>query len=304
MTTAVAVVTTITTTDCAVCSTGYSRSSAYQCSECATGYKAGAVALLAALAAILAFVLLYVISDLVDIGGAGDAVGAGRSGTSAVPQCGMMCHSLSFLPWQSLRVPLVVFQILTQYISISGLRLPELYMKFLAWVDILNLNLGVMLNFACVVELSFYDRLLLNTLAPFAVLLLLKVTYSVVQYKEKSRATTAAAAAGSSDSSSDNNNNSNTGSATTARLSFGEQLAARLQRALTKHHTVFLVTTFLVYSTVSTVVFQTFACDVIQPTGESYLRADYSVSCQTREHHWYQVYAGIMVSVQARTFKQ
>jgi hypothetical protein len=176
-------------------STGYSRSSAYQCSKCATGYKAGAVALLAVLAAILAFVLFYVISDLIDVGGAGDAVGAGRTGTSAVPQCGMLCHSLSFLPWQSLRVPLVVFQILTQYISISGLRLPDLYMKFLAWVDILNLNLGVILNFACIVELSFYDRLLLNTLAPFAVLLLLKVTYSVVQYKEKTRAAAVAAAA-------------------------------------------------------------------------------------------------------------
>jgi hypothetical protein len=151
--------------------------------------------LLAVLAAILAFVLFYVISDLIDVGGAGDAVGAGRTGTSAVPQCGMLCHSLSFLPWQSLRVPLVVFQILTQYISISGLRLPDLYMKFLAWVDILNLNLGVILNFACIVELSFYDRLLLNTLAPFAVLLLLKVTYSVVQYKEKTRAAAVAAAA-------------------------------------------------------------------------------------------------------------
>eukprot|EP00953_Heterococcus_sp_UTEX-ZZ885_P001115 1115-Heterococcus_DN1.PRE.1 len=86
-----------------MCSTGHSRSSAYQCSKCATGYKAGAVALLAVLAAILAFVLFYVISDLIDVGGAGDAVGAGRSGTSAVPQCGMLCHSLSFLPWQSLR---------------------------------------------------------------------------------------------------------------------------------------------------------------------------------------------------------
>jgi hypothetical protein len=285
-----------------VCSTGYSGSSAYQCSKCATGYKAGAVALLAVLAAILAFVLFYVISDLIDVGGAGDAVGAGRSGTSAVPQCGMLCHSLSFLPWQSLRVPLVVFQILTQYISISGLRLPDLYMKFLAWVDILNLNLGVILNFACVVELSFYDRLLLNTLAPFAVLLLLKVTYSVVQFKEKTTSI-AAAAANSSSGSSDENNNSNSGSAATGRLSFGEQLAARMQRALTKHHTVFLVTTFLVYSTVSTVVFQTFACDTIEPTGDSYLRADYSVSCQTREHYWYQVYAGIMVSVQAHTFK-
>jgi hypothetical protein len=284
-----------------VCSTGYSRSSAYQCSKCATGYKAGAVALLAVLAAILAFVLFYVISDLVDIGGAGDAVGAGRSGTSAVPQCGLLCHSLSFLPWQSLRVPLVVFQILTQYISISGLRLPDLYMKFLAWVDILNLNLGIILNFACIVELSFYDRLLLNTLAPFAVLLLLRVTYSVVQYKEKTRSV-AAAAANRSNGGSDNHN-SNSGSTATLRLSFGEQLAARMQRALTKHHTVFLVTTFLVYSTVSTVVFQTFACDTIEPTGESYLRADYSVSCQTTEHYWYQVYAGIMVSVHVHMFK-
>jgi hypothetical protein len=265
-------------------------SSAYHCSQCATGYKAGAVALLAALAAVLTFTLWYVISDLVDVDGAGEALGAGRSGTSSVPQCGVVCHSLGFLPWSTLRVPLVVFQILSQYISISGLRLPDLYMKFLAWTDILNLNLGVILNFSCVVQLSFYDRLLLNTLAPFAVLLLLRVTYSTVQYKEKRRA---AAVAASSDGNSNNS---------TAGVSFGAQLAARLQRALTKHHTVFLVTTFLVYSTVSTVVFQTFACDVIEPTGESYLRADYSVSCKTREHHWYQVYAAIMVSSNAVTF--
>lgn len=41
----------------------------------------------------------------------------------------------------------------------------------------------------------------------------------------------------------------------------------------------------------------TFVCDKEAVRGESYLRADYSVSCNTTKHMWYQIYAWIMIAV-------
>jgi len=45
---------------------------------------------------------------------------------------------------------------------------------------------------------------------------------------------------------------------------------------------------------------QTFACDEEAVEGESYLRADYSLSCNTSKHTWYKAYAGIMLVVSSR----
>ena len=47
----------------------------------------------------------------------------------------------------------------------------------------------------------------------------------------------------------------------------------------------------------STAVFKTFACDTTTIEGESYLRADYSLSCQTTTYAMYKVYAGFMLLV-------
>jgi hypothetical protein len=274
------------TTDCAVCNDGYTRSTAHRCTRCSSSRSARGTVLLAVTAAVLALTLWYIVSYLLTID---DTAAAAAATPSLTLLCAAPMKFLTSVPWSKLRIPVVVFQILTQYISISGLRLPELYMKFLSWTRIFNLNVGGILSFACALRVSFYDRLLINTLLPIAVLLLLRLTYSTVQYREARRAAALLAAAGAAAATGDDSSDD-------SGISVDEQLAARLQRALTKHHTVFLVMTFLIYSTVSTAVFQTFACDVIEPTGESYLRADYSVSCKTREHHWYQVYAAIMVS--------
>jgi hypothetical protein len=75
---------------------------------------------------------------------------------------------------------------------------------------------------------------------------------------------------------------------------------AQLEKALAKHQLAFLAMTFLIYSTVSTAVFQTFACDTIDQYAEhktSYLRADYSVECGTAKHTLYKMYSGIMILV-------
>ena len=47
--------------------------------------------------------------------------------------------------------------------------------------------------------------------------------------------------------------------------------------------------------------FKTFACDDEVVDGESYLRADYSISCKTSLHMLFQVYAGLMILVRKLT---
>lgn len=52
-----------------------------------------------------------------------------------------------------------------------------------------------------------------------------------------------------------------------------------------------------VFTSTSTVVFKTFSCDTEAVDGESFLRADYSISCKTTAHKWFKAYAGIMIVV-------
>ena len=44
-------------------------------------------------------------------------------------------------------------------------------------------------------------------------------------------------------------------------------------------------------------VFKTFACDKIVVAGESYLRANYSISCDTSLHMFFKIYSGLMILV-------
>lgn len=53
--------------------------------------------------------------------------------------------------------------------------------------------------------------------------------------------------------------------------------------------------TFLVYSSVSSAVFQTFACETLDEI--EYLRADYRIRCTDAKHKAFQVYAGVMIIV-------
>ncbi len=43
--------------------------------------------------------------------------------------------------------------------------------------------------------------------------------------------------------------------------------------------------------------FRTFPCDSEAVEGESFLRADFSLSCDSQKHKFYRVYAGIMIVV-------
>lgn len=52
-----------------------------------------------------------------------------------------------------------------------------------------------------------------------------------------------------------------------------------------------------VFTSTSTLVFKTFACDDAAVEGKSFLRADYSISCHSRWHMFFTCYAGLMVLV-------
>lgn len=52
-----------------------------------------------------------------------------------------------------------------------------------------------------------------------------------------------------------------------------------------------------VFTSTSTTVFKTFACDGSAVEGESFLRADYRLSCKTDTYIFFSVYAGLMLLV-------
>lgn len=54
---------------------------------------------------------------------------------------------------------------------------------------------------------------------------------------------------------------------------------------------------FQVFTSASTVVFKTFACDNEAVKGKSYLREDYRISCKSSTHTYFMFYSGFMILV-------
>eukprot|EP00953_Heterococcus_sp_UTEX-ZZ885_P009277 5483-Heterococcus_DN1.PRE.1 len=178
-----------TLTDCAVCADGYSKSIGFECSECETGTEAGIYTALAALLSVLVTGFVFLIQQLLGL----DERKTDQQVKAKPPGCCMniklpsccnfklpnFCHlslpglllkmfkMLASLPWSKLRVPIVAFQIVTQYINITGFPLPDIYRKFLAWTDAFNLNLGWLLSLGCLTRVNFYQKLLIITIGPF-----------------------------------------------------------------------------------------------------------------------------------------
>jgi hypothetical protein len=259
-------------TDCAVCAKGYSKSIGYQCTQCKTGTKAAIYSALAMVLVAFALLIWHVVIELLGLGDGQDAI-------TDIAAFDIM-KKLAALPWDKLQIPVVAFQIVTQFISITGLPLPNIYRKFLSWTDVFNLNLGWLLSLGCLTQIDFYQKLLITTLGPFVAAIVLICTHTAVRYKNEVQAIT---------------EYSSQRVAAPTRTS-------RLEKALAKHYLVFLAMTFLIYSAVSTTVFQTFACDRIDEDIKTavttrYLRADYSIQCDTHEHKIYKAYAAIMIII-------
>ncbi|CAM9929388.1 unnamed protein product, partial [Phaeothamnion confervicola] len=174
----------------------------------------------------------------------------------AAGAAGATAAILRQIPWDKLRAPLVALQIMIQYISITGIRFPPMLESFFSWIALLTLELGWIFSAPCALGFDFYDKLLALTLMPLALGALFGASHLLAQWRAS-----------------------------------GD--AVRQRRTGRRHLSAVLVLSFFVYSSVSSACFQTFACDNLGG-GKSFLRADYSISCDTLTHRSYEVYAGFM----------
>ncbi|CAN0373903.1 unnamed protein product, partial [Ascophyllum nodosum] len=121
----------------------------------------------------------------------------------------------------AIKIVLVAWQIISQFSGVVNVHYPPAYENLLAALRVVDLNLGSILSLSCVVETNFYARLILATISPLAVLGALAITYRV------------------------------------AILRNGHSIHAK-RIARNKHLAVGLFLLFMVYSSVSYAVFQTF----------------------------------------------
>jgi hypothetical protein len=253
-------------TDCAVCADGYTSSTGYQCTKCKGTTDNVTIAAIVIIAAILIMVCLYFIKDLCKLDD-----NRHDYNNIVMKYLHKMVRVAKMLPWRKLRIPLVVMQLLTQFVSITGTQYPSIYAKCIKWATVVNLDTSWLLSAGCVLSVDFYTKLLITTMAPLVVSVVIGVIHVRARYICRASAAPRAIAE--------------------------YDMTGALKRAKVKHLSAFLTFTFLIYSTVSTVVFQTFACEYFEDTKQNWLRADYSVSCDTDTHTAYERYAIAMVIV-------
>jgi hypothetical protein len=248
---------------CAVCDQGYAQGTAGSCRKCSNAVTASAVIVLASCLALLAYFGWYCVNEVLGLDDAQDGVEAAQEASPP-----SLFTLLKKVPWSKLRQPLIVFQVLTQFVAISGVTFPPIYANFLSWLDVINLDFGWILSAGCIWRTTFYQRLLLATLTPLLVGVLLLISFVTLRRRVRR-----------------------------LEASQGEPATRLLQKILDMHQLFAMIFIFVIYSTVSTIVFQTFSCDKLAVVGTQWLRADYAIQCYTPLHRGFMIYSGIMIAV-------
>jgi hypothetical protein len=140
-----------------VCAESYSNSIGFECTQCKGGTKAAIFTGVIAVLSLCVLGIAFLIRGLLGIGDSDDALSSIKH-CSCIHKFSNMMHKLGKFRWGKLRIPIVAFQIVTQYISITGLPLPNIYRKFLSWTDVFNLNLGWLLSLGCLTQINFYQK--------------------------------------------------------------------------------------------------------------------------------------------------
>ncbi|CAM9660999.1 unnamed protein product [Ascophyllum nodosum] len=241
---------------CAACDEGYGSGFQYSCHSCQGSDKWAAIGGAIAVLIIGIFVVALGVTYLV---GVVDRPISERRGGWERRVSNFRDGLVRAIPLTAIKITLVSWQIISQFSGVVNVQYPPVYKNFLAALSFVNPDLGSILSLSCVVETNFYVRLLLGTITPAAVLGALAITCRV------------------------------------AILRNGHSIHAK-RIATNKHLAVGLFLLFMVYSSVSYTIFQTFVCDPLD-SGDTYLRADYEIVCWTRTHVVYLAYAGLMILV-------
>lgn len=141
----------------------------------------------------------------------------------------------------------------------TNVTYPEAYQRLLDVVALFNFDIGWVLSVGCFMDATFHDRLLVATIGPIVALTLVGITYKVAVERNR-------------------------------------QSEGALCAVYRKHLGAVVLLTFFMYSSVSSAIFRTFACDELDD-GTVYLRADYRIRCDSPRHKAFQMYAGFMIVV-------
>lgn len=120
-----------------------------------------------------------------------------------------------------------------------------------------NLDLAWIVSTGCLIDTDFYDSLLASTIAPLVVAGLILLSRTILRRRCPAN---------------------------------DQDMRSKIDR---RHASAVFWLSFLVYSSTSAIIFQTFACDDLD-NGNSYLRVDHSVQCYTLKHKGFMWYAGVM----------
>ncbi|CAM9729174.1 unnamed protein product, partial [Pylaiella littoralis] len=241
---------------CAACQEDYASGYQYSCSSCTGNSKRSAIGVFMALFLLALGATVLVIADLVRVLDEND-----NDRAFAWEKRLASCREkvVAALPLTSIKIVVVAWQIITQFSSVVNVVYPDVYKRFLAVLNLVNLNLGFTLSISCVVKTNFYGRLVFATISPLVVLGALAATYAVSRSRNR-------------------------------------HSLAGMQAAKHKHLSIALFIMLVVYSSVSFNIFQIFVCDTLDDDVK-YLRADYSLTCTTDMHTAMMAYAGLMIVV-------
>lgn len=117
---------------------------------------------------------------------------------------------------------------ITQFDDVANASYPGVYGRFLDSVAaVISFDLGFVLSAGCLVDVDFHDRLLMTTIAPLLVLVALGCTYLVAIWRNGS----------------------------------SEEVLRAMRK---KHGSMVVLVTVLVYSSVSSTIFQTLVCEELE----------------------------------------
>ncbi|GMI40345.1 hypothetical protein TrCOL_g12999 [Triparma columacea] len=151
------------------------------------------------------------------------------------------------------------YQVVTQMEGVLGVRFPPVFENFARSVSrFANLSFIHVARVDCMMDVNFYTSLLTMTTAPIAAgLLVVFISFTYTKF---------------------------------ARLN-----AQRRGDVVRDTVAVLLTLSYLVFASVSTIIFETFNCKTFSDNPTLFLVADQSVSCETTTHKLWQIYAGCMM---------